>query len=87
MTFKPFGNNILINPKDKGKIIGETATKYLYGEVLEVGDEVKKIKKGDTIGFTLWGLTELVEDSGVKHYFIQENQDFILGVAENENKA
>ena len=81
--FKPFGNNILINPKDKGKIIGETATKYLYGEVLDVGEDVKHIKKGDTIGFTLWGLTELVEADGTKHYFIIEDPQFILGVVKN----
>lgn len=84
MIFKPFGNNILISPKSKEKIIGDTAKFYLFGKVLAVGDEVKKIKVGDTIGYTLWGLNEILEADGTKHYFVQENQDFILGI-NNEN--
>lgn len=84
MTFKPFGKNILIAPKSKEKIIGDTAQYYLYGEVLDIGDDVKSVKKGDTIGFTLWGLLELVGADGVKHYFVPEHDDFILGIQNAE---
>lgn len=80
MNFRPFGNNILVQPEDKKKIIGETSKYYLFGKVLGVGEDVKKIKVGDTIGYTLWGLCEIQEADGTKHYFIQENSDFILGI-------
>jgi len=78
--FKPYKNNILIKPKDKNKIIGNTEMFYLYGEVLDVGDEVKNIKKGDTIGFTKWGISKIVMEDGSEQFFIQDNSDFILGV-------
>ena len=76
----PYKNNILIAPKSKEKIIGDTAKYYLYGEVLDVGSEVKDIKKGDIIAYTLWGLNEILEANGTKHYLIQDNPDFILAV-------
>ncbi len=82
MTFKPFGKNILIQPESKGKIIGDTAKFLLYGKVLAIGDEVHKVKVGDTIGYVLWGIKELVEKDDTKHYFLEENSDFILGIEE-----
>lgn len=81
--YKPYKNNILILPASKNKIIGDTSKFYLYGEVLDVGSEVKDIKKGDTIGYTLWGLNEILEEDGTKHYFVQDNPDFILAVKSN----
>ncbi len=81
MQFKPYRNNIKIAPESKNKIIGDTSKFYLFGKVLDVGSEVKDIKAGDTVGYTLWGLTELVEADGTKHYFVQDNADFILAVA------
>lgn len=75
-----YGNNILIKPKDKNKTIGNTEMYYLYGEVLDVGSKVVDIKKGDTIGFTKWGISKIVMDDGQEHFFIQDNSDFILGI-------
>lgn len=80
MNFKAYKTNIEILPTSKNKIIGDTSKYYLFGEVLDVGSEVKEIEKGDTICFTLWGLNELLEADGTKHHFIQDNPDFILGV-------
>lgn len=82
--YKPYKNNILIEPESKNKIIGDTSKFYLFGKVLDIGSEVKDIKIGDTIGYTLWGLTEIVEADGTKHFFVQDNSDFILGVKTNE---
>ncbi len=87
MIYKPFGNNILIQPASKNKIIGDTAKYYLYGEVLDVGNEVKNIQVGDQIGYTLWGLNKIVEADGTEHFFVQENADFILGVVKNETRT
>lgn len=85
--FLPYKKNILIFPQSRNKIIGDTSKFYLFGEVLAVGSEVsKEIEVGDTIGYTLWGLTEILEADGNKHYFIQDSSDFILGVSKkNEN--
>jgi hypothetical protein len=87
MTYKPYGNNILIAPKSKNKVIGDTSKFYLFGEVLDTGNDVKNIQKGDTIGYTLWGLNKIVEEDGTEHFFVQDNPDFILGVIKNENKT
>ncbi len=81
MNFKPYKNNIEIEPQSKNKIIGDTAKFYLYGTVLAVGESVNPtIAVGDTIGYTLFGINEIQEASGVKHYFIQDDPDFILGI-------
>ena len=80
----PFGNNILVKPALKDKVIGDKAIYRLYGEVLAVGDEVKKVKKGDIIGWTLFGIEEIVEADGSKIHLVQENPDFILAIKSNE---
>lgn len=87
-NWSAYGKNIEILPKSKNKIIGDTSKFYLYGEVVSVGDEVKTIEVGDTIGYTLWGLTDITMEDGTKHYYVQDNCDFILGVMKkNESKA
>lgn len=80
LKFKAYGRNIIVEPENKKKVIGDTAMYHLFGKVLSVGDEVKKIKVGDIIGFTMWGVNELVEANGKKHFFVQDNEDFILGI-------
>lgn len=82
--WQAFGNNIRVIPKSKNKIIGDTAKYFLYGEVVSVGKEVKKIKIGDTIAYTLFGINEVALESGEKHYIIQESSDFILEVIKHE---
>lgn len=77
-NWKAFGNNIEVEPVSKNKIIGETAKYYLYGKVLSVGNDVKIVKVGDMIAWTLWGMNEVVDADGTKHHFVQENSDFII---------
>lgn len=79
-NFKAYGRNIIVEPENKKKIIGDTAMYHLFGKVLSVGDSVKNIEVGDVIGFTMWGVNELVEANGKKHFFVQDNEDFILGI-------
>ena len=79
----PYGNNIQILPQSKNKIVGDTSKYFLYGEVLAVGDIVTKIKVGDTIAYTLWGLNKLEKD-GEEYFFVQDNPDFILAIINNE---
>jgi len=80
--WKPYKQNIAIEPISKNKIIGDTSKFYLIGKVIGVGSEVKDIKVGDKIGYTLWGLTEILDEQGVRHMFIKDDPDFILGVYE-----
>lgn len=85
-NWHPFGKNILFAPKSKEKIIGDSSRFFLYGDVLKVGDDVKVIKPGDTIGFTQWALNKIVMDDGTEHFFCKEDDEFILGVIKNDTK-
>lgn len=85
-NWSAYANNILIKPFEKNKIIGDTSKYYLYGQVLSVGDEVEKIKVGDTIGYTMWGVTEIVMADGAKHFFVQDTPDFVLGILSSDAK-
>jgi len=80
MDFKAYKTNIKIAPKAKIKYVGDSSKYYLYGDVVDVGSEVKEIEVGDQIGFTLWGLKEILEENGTKHYFVKDDPAFILGV-------
>lgn len=83
--WQPFGNNILIAPESKNKIIGDTSKYYLFGKVLAVGSSVnKEIEVGDTIGFTLWGMNKIIEADGTEHFFVQDNPDFVLGLIKHD---
>lgn len=85
MDFKAYGRNIIVEPEKRKKVIGDTASHHLFGTVLSVGDLVKNIEAGDIIGFTMWGVNELVEADGKKHFFIQDNEDFILGIIKKDD--
>lgn len=80
---KPTSNNILIEPfkeseKTKtGIIIPKTAEKEKAekGKVLEIGKDVKEIKKGDMIIFVKYAPMELkIED---KEYLIAKEEDVL----------
>ena len=78
-TIKPFGNQILVKPVEKKQIlVSDKASLCEYGEVIAIGEDVKKIKVGDMIGYTVWGINRL-EINDNKHYFIPEDSRFILG--------
>ncbi len=87
MIFKPYGNNILVAPASKNKIIGDTSKFYLYGTVLDVGSKVTDIHIGDTIGYTQWGTNKIIMEDNSEAFFIQDNPDFILGVIHNGKQA
>lgn len=79
---KPFGNQILVEPvEQKQVLVSRQKSLCEYGKVLAVGSDVKHVKVGDTIGFTVWGLNSL-EVEGKKHYFVQEDSQFLLGTIE-----
>lgn len=82
---KPFGTRILIKPEEKKTVlVSDKGSLCEYGTVLAVGDEVKKVKVGDVVGFLVWGV-ESLEIDGIKSYFVDETSDFVLCTITNEN--
>lgn len=78
-TISPFGNQILVKPREKKQVlVADKRSLCEYGDVVAVGDSVEKIKVGDVIGYTIWGMNSL-EINDVKYYFIPEDSRFILG--------
>lgn len=82
MKIKPFGNNILVKPHEQDTILKAEGGLCEYGEVVDVGNDVKEIKVGDIIGFTVWGVNRLTIENE-KHYFIPEDSRFILGIKQD----
>lgn len=73
---------MLVKPVEKKQIlISDSKSLCEYGEVIEVGSEVKEIKVGDTIGYLVWGINSLEIDDQ-KHYFVPETDEFVLGKIE-----
>jgi co-chaperonin GroES (HSP10) len=82
MGIRPLGKNIQIKVKRRDKtksglyVANEGSLIYEYAEVLEVGDQVSKVEKGQTVLFKSWAIDEVeLEDQKVQ--FINEDQ--ILG--------
>ena len=74
----PFGRNILVQPTEIKTIVSvKNTSKTDYGTVIAVGDEVKKVAVGDTVGFVNHGLLAL-EVNKTKLYFVPETDDFLL---------
>lgn len=78
----PFGNNILVRPVEvKQVLVNQSRSLYEFGDVLAIGEDVKRIKVGDKIAYTIWGIKS-IEIENEKHYFIPEDDRFILGKIE-----
>ena len=79
MNIKPFGENLIVKPTEKKQIlVSDNKSLCLYGEVVAIGEDVKKIKVGDTIIYEMWGLKS-PEIDGEKVHFISESSPFLLG--------
>lgn len=78
MIITPFGNHILVAPeKKKGVILTQKEQFSQRGTVLKIGDACTRIKEGDTILFTGWGV-DTVQIDGEELCFLSENDEFIL---------
>ena len=76
---EPFGKNILIEPMIESEVaVSETPSLCAYGKVIMVGDDVKYVKEGNIIAFTVWGLNDVTIE-GTKHYLVPEDDKFIMG--------
>ncbi len=79
---KPFGNNILVKPTEKKQtLVSSQKSLCEYGEVIAIGDEVTRIKVGDVIGYTVFGINSL-EVNDTKHYLVPETSEFVLAKIE-----
>lgn len=84
MKVKPLFNQILVNPVQESTTLLTPEAVFLnYGEVTAIGEDVTRVKVGDKICFTIWGLNH-VEIEGVKHYLVPEDRQFLLGTLVNE---
>lgn len=86
MKIKPIGNRILIKArkieeKRASGIIIATETKELnnIGEVIEIGEKVTEIKKGDSVVYSKYNAEGIKQDG--ENYFIV-NVDDILAIVE-----
>jgi len=75
---EPFGKNILVRPKEKKTYASVKNASFTdVGVVIAVGDEVKKIKVNDEVGFVNHGLLSL-DYEGTKLYMLPETDDFLM---------
>ena len=82
ITIKPFGDRILVKPTErKTVLVGDDRNLNEYGEVVAIGEDVKHIKVGQKIAFSVFGIEKLVIEEE-KFYFIQESPEFLLGTIE-----
>lgn len=78
MKIQPFGKNIQIKLKEKKQIaVGDKAFLADHGEVISIGDEVKKIKVSDVIVVRKWGVID-VDVDGTVYLFVPETDEFII---------
>lgn len=83
MKITPFGDRILVKPVEKAQVlVSDDGTLNEYGEVIAIGKDVKDIKVGDKVGFSVFGVEKLVIDDD-KLYFIQESPEFLLAIIED----
>lgn len=76
---RPYGAWLLIKPVEHAQVlVSDDGTLSEYGEVIAVGDACSgKIKVGDTVGFSVFGVEKLVIDEQ-KYYFIKCDDEFLL---------
>ncbi len=81
--FEPLFNQILVRPiVEETTVLTDKRTLCEYGEVLAIGEDCKRVKVGDMVAFTIWGLNSVHIDDE-QHYLVQENPDFLLGKVTN----
>lgn len=77
---QPIFNNILVKPQEaEGFLRSSEGLLTEIGKVIAVGEDVQRIKIGDEIAFSKWGVKN-VEKDNEKYYFIPEDGRFILGI-------
>lgn len=83
MNIKPFGNRLLVKPFEKQQVlVSDDGTLSEYGEVVAIGSDVKEIKVGQKVGFSVFGVEKLIIEEQ-KYYFLQESPEFLLAVIED----
>ena len=85
MEIKPLGSRVLVEPIEadtktaSGIIIPDSAQeKPLQARVLAIGDDVKEVKKGDTVLYAKFTGTELQHQQ--KDYLILEIADILATI-------
>ena len=75
---KPFGRRIQVKPEQKESVIKTPDSNLVErATVIAIGPEVKGINPGDKLLFTSFGV-DSVDVDGERHYFLLEDDAFIL---------
>lgn len=79
MEFSPLFDNILVELETEETTLQTTdATFTENGKVLAIGDDVKSVKVGDTIGLFRFGVKRIMRN-GKSYNTVRELPAFILG--------
>lgn len=85
MKIEPMGDMVLIEPiknkkeTDSGFLMTEVENeKPEQGKVFAVGENVKKLKKGDVVVFSPYGPNEITIDN--KDYLIAKEEDILARI-------
>jgi hypothetical protein len=74
----PFGKNIYVEPIIQEQVlVSDDEVRCSFGKVLAIGEDVKKIKVGDVVGYEVFGVKRL-EVNHKDNFFIPEDSDFLL---------
>ena len=77
---KPFGKRVQVKPeKQETTILAAETNLVERAEVVGIGDKVEYIKVGDRLLFTSFGV-DSVDVNGERHYFLLEDDAFILAI-------
>ena len=69
----PYSDYIYLQPVKENSIFSQNeGTLYTFGEVLAIGEDVKKAKVGDFIAFELWDKPEFQRLTGETCHFVRE---------------
>ncbi len=80
-NIKPFGKRILLDVsiKNNGFEVTDSIQLPEQATVIAIGDEVKKIKVGDTLLLKGYSLDIVLDNENNRHVFTLEDDNFILG--------
>lgn len=85
MIINPYKSKIQVElevPKVGSLDLSSKPSAIEIGKVIAIGEEVDKIKVGDTIFFKAWQL-DIIAYEGINYYFLDANSEGICAIIEN----
>lgn len=82
MKIKPLGNQIYLKIEEaKAGVLNTSSreTAVEYAEVIEVGEGVKSVKKGDKVFVKAWSI-DIINHNDKKYHFVNLDTNGILAI-------